>query len=239
MFLIFINDLPLGLETTVISTDLYADDTTVCDIQTNMQTLERNLQNSFLLLNKWCRENGMAINTDKTKVMLITSRQKRYNLKNTDLSLNFKGADLKLTSNEKVLGVHIDENLLWNGHFQYISKKISSHLWLLSQIKSFLSKEDKLLFYNAYIRQHIDYCSVIWRNSTNFNIEKVTKIQSRACKIIFGSEYTHLEEARNDLKILSFDESMFLNKAKMMYKIVKQYCAFIFNRFISNEKDIR
>ena len=79
----------------------------------------------------------MVMNTDKTKVMLITSRQKRYNLKNSDLSLNFKGADLKPTSNEKVLGVHTDENLLWNGHFQYISKKISSHLWLLSQIKSF------------------------------------------------------------------------------------------------------
>ena len=55
----------------------------------------------------------MVINTDKTKLMLITSRQKRYNLKNTDLSLNFSGADLKLTSNEKVLGIHIDENLLW------------------------------------------------------------------------------------------------------------------------------
>ena len=47
----------------------------------------------------------------------------------------------------------------------------------------------------------------------------MTKIQRRACKIILGSEYKHLEEARNHLKILTFDESVFLNKAKMMYKI--------------------
>ena len=40
-----------------------------------------------------------------------------------------------------------------------------------------------MLFYNAYIRPHIDYCSVIWGNSANFNVEKVTKIQRRACKI--------------------------------------------------------
>ena len=113
----------------------------------------------------------MVINTDKTKVMLITSRQKRYTLKISDLSLNLKDADLKLTSNEKVSGVHIDENLLWNGHLQYISKKISSHSWLLSQKKSFLSKDDELLFYIAYIRPLVDYCSVIWGNSTNFNIE--------------------------------------------------------------------
>ena len=50
MFLIFINDLPLVLENTIISTGLYVDDTTVYDIQTNMQTLDRNLQNSLLLL---------------------------------------------------------------------------------------------------------------------------------------------------------------------------------------------
>ena len=37
----FINDLPLVLENTITSTDLYADDTTVYYIQTNMQTLER------------------------------------------------------------------------------------------------------------------------------------------------------------------------------------------------------
>ena len=98
---------------------MYADDTTIYDIQSNIQTLQQNLQNSLILLNKWCRENGMVINTDKTKVMLITSRQKRYNLQNDNLLLNSSGVDLKLSSNEKILGVQIEENLIWNGHFQY------------------------------------------------------------------------------------------------------------------------
>ena len=162
LFLIFINDLPLTLKHLVSSTDLYADDTTIYDIQSNIQTLQQNLQNSLILLNKWCRENGMVINTDKTKVMLITSRQKLYNLQNDNLLLKSCGVDLKLSSNEKILGVQIEENLIWNDHFQYTSKKIVSSLWLLSQIKSFfLSVDDKLLFYNAYIRPHLEYCSVI------------------------------------------------------------------------------
>ena len=128
MFLIFINDLPLVSKNAVTSTDLYADDTTVYD-----------MQNALLLLNKWCRENGMVINTDKTKVRLVTSRQKRSNLKDNNLILNFNDVDLKLSSNEKMLGVQIEENLLLNGHFQYISKKIASSLWLLSQLRPFLS----------------------------------------------------------------------------------------------------
>ena len=35
------------------------------------------------------------------------------------------------------------------------------------------------------------------------------------------NDYTHLEEACNRLKILSFDESAPLNKAKILYKIIK------------------
>ena len=68
----------------------------------------------------------MVINTDKTNVMLITYRQKRYRLQIDNLLLNSSGVNLKLSNNEKILGVQIEENLIWNGHFQYISKKIAS-----------------------------------------------------------------------------------------------------------------
>ena len=186
------------------------------------------------MLNKWCKQNGMVINTDKTKVMLITSRQKRQSSQHDNLILKMNEVDLKLSSNEKILGIIIDENLVWNGHYQYISKKIASSLWLLSQIKSFLSVDDKLLFYNAYIRPHLEYCSVIWGNSTNVNIQKMTKLQRRACKLILGDEYTHLDEARDNLKILSFDEIVFLNKAKVMYKDTR----YKDTKFISNVRPL-
>ena len=43
MFLLFINDLPLVLKNSVTATDLYADDTTVYDLQSDIETLEANL----------------------------------------------------------------------------------------------------------------------------------------------------------------------------------------------------
>ena len=43
----------------------------------------------------------------------------------------------------KVLGVYIDENFIWNAHFMHVSKMVSSNLWLLSQIKNFLSLEHR------------------------------------------------------------------------------------------------
>ena len=83
-FYFFINDLPLSLKNSAV-VDLYADDTTFYDFQNDINQLETNLQLSLNSLNDWCRQNDMVINTDKTKDMLITSRQKKK-AKFTELS---------------------------------------------------------------------------------------------------------------------------------------------------------
>ena len=185
----------------------------------DMKTLQSNLQKFLKSLHDWCRKNGMVLNTLKTKVVLITSRQKRNNLLEDTLSLYYNDIDIKMTTIDKILGVYVDENLLWNDHYQHVSKKVSSYLWLLSKIKTYLSREHRLSFYNSYIKPQFDYCSVIWNNSSNFNIDKINKLQRRACKLILLHEYVSLNESLEQLDILSFDQNVFLTKAKIMYTI--------------------
>ena len=215
--MIFINDLPLFFGDSIRSVDLYAE----YDIGLDKDTVENNLQLSLNLLKMWCLENGMIINIDKTKLMLISSRQKRKCMKDNKLAIEYDNFDLQLTSCEKVLGVHIDDNLTWTNHFQHVSKKISSYLWLLFQIKSYLSLQHRVLFYNAYIKPHFEYCCVIWGNSFNSNLHKIEKLQRRACKLILGTDYISLEDARRQLNMLSFEELVFVNKAKVMFKVTQ------------------
>ena len=87
LFLLFINDLPLY--TSNVFTDLYADDTTLYDIQYSMEQIEKNLQTALNKLHIWCRSNGMSLNSSKTKVMLVTTNQKRQRLDNENLALKF------------------------------------------------------------------------------------------------------------------------------------------------------
>ena len=49
-------------------------------------------------------------------------------MQDDNMTLVYDDFDLQLTRCEKVLGVHIDENLIWAYHFQHVSKKISSYL---------------------------------------------------------------------------------------------------------------
>ena len=124
----------------ISAADLYADDTAIYDQQFEMSILERNLQLSLNSLHDWCRENGMVLNTVKTKVMLIASRQERNNLNEVSFSFQYNDIDIRMTTSDKMLGVHVDDNLSWNDYFHHVSKKVSSYLWLLSKIKTYLSK---------------------------------------------------------------------------------------------------
>ena len=54
-------------------------------------------------------------------------------------------------------------------------------------------------------------------------IKKISKLQRRACKLILAQEYTDIKEALERLNILSFDQIIFLNKAKLMYKVYNQF----------------
>ena len=70
----------------------------------------------------------MVLNTDKTKVMLITSRQKRLSMHNPVLSLTYSDIDINMTQADKILGVHVDDNLMWNNHFSMFRRK-SQHIY--------------------------------------------------------------------------------------------------------------
>ena len=45
-------------------------------------------------------------------------------MQNPVLSLKYSDIDIKMTHAVKILGVPVDDNLIWNTHFQHVSKKI-------------------------------------------------------------------------------------------------------------------
>ena len=50
---------------------------------------------------------------------------------------------------------------------------------------------------------------------------KIGKLQRRACKLLLGTDYISLEDARRQLNMLSFEALVFVNKAKVMFKVTQ------------------
>jgi len=223
LFLLFINDLPLCTDNVI--TDMYADDTTLYDINKSQQVIERNLSEALNRLSIWCRKNGMVINFDKTKSMLITTRQKRDQLEVKSLNVKIDSdKTLKTVSCDKILGVQIDENLTWAEHIKSVTLKMSRNIWLLSQIRRYLSIDHRIIFYKSYIQPHIDYCNIVWSSCSQTCLAKIERLQKRACKVIVDYEYDDIKQSMNDLHIMTIYERIFIRKAKFMYKVSKNAC---------------
>ena len=58
-------------------------------------------------------------------------------------------------------------------------------------------------------------------NSFNSNLHKIEKLQRGACKLILDTDYISQEDARRQLNMLSFEELVFINKAKLMFKVTQ------------------
>ena len=88
-------------------------------------------------------------------------------------------------------------------------------LRIRTSIDIFSTYKCKVTFGLKYTNQNRDWLDPM----TSLGLTQLTKLQMRACKVILENEYEDLDSARMKLNILSFDQNLFLNKAKTMYKV--------------------
>jgi hypothetical protein len=78
LFLIYINDLSKCLKST--DANLFADDTTLSCQGNESIDIESKLSDDLTNIHKWLSANKLTINVEKTKYIIIGSRQRLENL---------------------------------------------------------------------------------------------------------------------------------------------------------------
>ncbi len=132
----------------------------------------------------------MAANTTKTKVMLVTTWQKRASLPENERKMKVKMyvKYLENVESEKLLGVVINYNLSWKSHINEVVSNIYRKLALLRRIKGCLPLATRKLFTNSHILPYIDYCSLVWGDSPHvYNILKAQKQVAHTILVVKGN----------------------------------------------------
>ena len=167
----------------------------------------------------------MSLNVSKTKLMYIASRHKQQTLANCDHDINICDSKTQVCSVEKLLDVTISNTLCWDAHIDPLIKKCNSYLFLLSRIKVFLSRRNRILFYNSYILPHLDFCWIIWGNCSFTFEDKLVKIQKRAARVILDCDfYTPSLELFKEFNWQTFPERVTYQKAILIYRIFNDMC---------------
>ena len=86
----------------------------------------------------------------------------------------------------KILGIIISNDLKWNEHIDYVSKKASKRLYSLWILKKVGVKRGGILkVYLTTIRPILEYGVQVWQDIPEFLSNKLESIQKRALYIIY------------------------------------------------------
>ena len=131
---IYINDRPFFLENTEADTDDLTLHHADRDINCICDALQNDLKN---IIKQWCNINGMKINSNKSKCLLIYSKHKTAHHPNLSITVDENAID-QVTSHKLLVEYIINENLKWENHLNYFCQKVSSCTSLLYKIKNHL-----------------------------------------------------------------------------------------------------
>ena len=161
----------------------------------------------------WCCENQLLINPDKTRFMLIGTRQ-LMSSHSVDFSISFMGRTLTPVDSARDLGVIIDSHLTYDSHSSCLSKIVH-----INRVKKSFVKDILMLIISSLVFSKMFYCSSVWSNTSNNNIKKLQLIQNFVCRIITGSQkYDHVTPLLQQLNWLSANEMLQFRDSVMAYK---------------------
>lgn len=162
----------------------YADDLILLVSVNDLDNLETKLNDSFKIIDKWCKRTELKLNLDKTKFMLLKKRKL-----SRDIVLN--GRKLNLVDKVKYLGIVIDKNLTWYAHIDYLDEKINKligRLNFFAFIKSDLELSYKRRLYFSVFVPTISYAANIWfpyvKDKPSY-ISKLITMQNRVIRSLF------------------------------------------------------
>ena len=139
-----------------------------------------------------------------------------------DIVIKVKETSLKRVTHLKFLGVTIDEKMDWNIHVNNVCNRLSKGVGILFKLQSLPQNILKML-YNTLILPHLNYCMLIWANSSNLNMDRIFKLQKKAIRIISHSNYiAHTMPIFSCLKILTMFDMYLLQSAIFMYLCSKK-----------------
>ena len=186
IFLIFVNDLPCFLPNGHLLS--YADDTQILDSapsnHDDLLLLQSRAEENIRLLQHWFSLNSLKMNTNKTSLMLLGTRNSLA--KTTDFALNVNDVSIRPEKKVKILGVFLDPTLTWETHVAHIVRRTNAILVSLYKIRHHLSPELLKILIQTHIFPHLQFCSSVWGGAASCRLDRLQKVIHFAARLVSG-----------------------------------------------------
>ncbi|CAB3387287.1 Hypothetical predicted protein [Cloeon dipterum] len=206
LFNVYVSDLPAVVKTNLVQN---ADDCTIFREVTSQDDVDE-LQEDLALIDIWCVNNGIQLNTKKCVAMDL-SRARQPWLPQYMIG----GAVLEYVSTQRLLGVHIARDLRWNHHVDVQRKKAAQTLGFAARNLRGCTQRVKRMAYLTLVKPKLFYGTPAWHPWKKTNTEKMARTQNKALHFIHG-RHVPPPEKQNMLSVpaqLAYNDLLFFKKS--------------------------
>ena len=200
---------------------MFADDTNITTFSKSITKLVQFVNTDLDNLNDWLLANKLSLNVTKTEQMYIASDNSLNKI--SDLAtIHLANKQIRRVKKSKSLGITIDERLSWTDHIDIVSKKVSSAIGGLRQVRSFINKETAITIYNSLIQPLFDYCDIVqWDSLGASQAKRLQKLNNRAGRAICQLGYeVRSSLIRSQLGWSTLEDRRRKKKSITMHKIL-------------------
>ena len=227
LFILYIND--LSAVSKILTSVLFADDTTLVDHDSNLTTLINRFNTELVNIVNWLNANKLSLNIDKTNFMIF--RPKNRNELSPDIMIS--GSKIDEVDRAKFLGVIIDNKLNWSHHTKHVTTKMSKGIGIIIKARKYFNQVTLLNLYNTMVLPYISYCIHVWGKAASTHINKIHILQKKIVRIISGvPPRTHSLPLFDKLKVMTFHQVYDYYVGVYMYKIYHKQLPPLFNMFV-------
>ena len=179
VFLIFINDIPEGIQSNI---KIFADDTSIFSVLKDRISASITLNEDLYLISKWAYSWKMSFNPDPSKQATeIVFCKKRSDIQPPTLRCN--NNMLAPTNSHKPLGMILDCKLNFKNHLSEKISKANKGIGIIRRLYKCLPRTSLVNIYRAFVRPHLDYGDIIYDNSSNATFSQNDRISSIQCSV--------------------------------------------------------
>lgn len=235
LYIIYTSDFPITKDGINYLTAFYADDTAVAVRSLDPNKAIRDLNSKMCDIEDWCADNKIAINTDKSKLLIIRKHKTR---KPINECLSLFNRVIPTTNDADYLGLSLNTRLSWNTHINKVINKTKAAFMAMLPIlnnKSKLSLTLKRQLYIQCLRPIMTYACPAWHTINKTQIKKMETTQNKILRYISGApRYLPNRCLRKDLKISTIEEYIKQITASFFGK-AEQETAANFNHILEKE----
>lgn len=217
LFLLYINDLSLNVDSSICTMFLFADDVLLLfsEDKNSLNVLSNNINNCLDQTVQWTRQNHLTINPSKTKAILFGGSEEQLNIYVEHILVEF-------VEYHKCLGVIVDSKLCFGPHIDYLHSKVYGILRRLYCLNIYVPPWVKKRLAHALLMPQILYgLEVISGTSVGYFL-KLKKVFNTVVRFVYSiRRWEHISEHVKLFLGTSFNNYVDQRNLFLFHKVIK------------------